>query len=152
MKFETKKEVLEFYGKDGKNVRALERMIEKGMVVYRDGWYITKWDRERDVFEGYQRKYDLIKEMLGEVEWKLEDMVVLFYRWYKDEMTKTNRVWEIITLDQFREKVWKQVWYEPKVNKILKGEWEVVKKEEDRGNIYERETKIGVADDWKGDN
>lgn len=152
MKFETKKEVLEFYGKDGKNVRALERMIEKGMVMYKDGWYITKWDREREVFEGYQRKYDVIKGMLGEVEWKLEDMVILFYRWYKDEMVKTKREGEIISLEEFRERVWKRVRYEPKVNKTLKWEWEVVKKEENSGNIYERDTKIGVADDWKWDN
>lgn len=68
MRFETKKEVLEFYGKDGKNVRALERMLQKGMVVYENGWYITRSEKEKEKQNSYREKFMFLKGYLGELE------------------------------------------------------------------------------------
>lgn len=90
MRFETKKEVLEFYGKDGKNVRALDRMIKKGMVVYENGWYMTRSEKEKALQSSYKEKCVFLKEYLWELEGKIEDMIVLYYKWYKNREENEN--------------------------------------------------------------
>ena len=165
MRFETKKEVLEFYGKDGKNVRALERMLQKGMVVYENGWYMTRSEKEKELQSSYKEKYLFLKEYLGKLEGKIEDMIVLYYKWYKNREENENErrrmEWEkekqVYSLSFFRDTVWKQVWYEPKLNKAIKDEWDVEKKVEQKKekdtSLYsdDREVGISVADGWVAD-
>lgn len=47
MYFDTKKWILEYLGKKGKNVRWLERLIRLGVVLEKDWRYITRNDAER---------------------------------------------------------------------------------------------------------
>lgn len=47
MYFDTKKWILEYLGKKGKNVRWLERLIKLGVVLEKDWRYITRNDAER---------------------------------------------------------------------------------------------------------
>ena len=39
-----KKEILEHFGKNGKDVRWLDRAIKRGQVIYKDGMYISRYD------------------------------------------------------------------------------------------------------------
>lgn len=56
--------------------------------------------------------------------------MVLFYKWYKTNTEKNNEERRekgeqekvVYSLSSFREMVWKQIGYEPKLNKTLKDE------------------------------
>ena len=147
----TKKEVLEFFGKDGKNVRALDRMLQKGMVVYEDGWYITRSEKKKEIDNSYKEKFLFLKNYLGELEWKFDEAIVIFYKWLRIEMERGKE--DLIpTLDQFRNSVWRQTGFVPRVNKVLEREWDVKKKEKDT-SLYgdDRKWWISVADGWRQD-
>ena len=64
---------------------------------------------------------------------------------------------QVYSLSFFRDTVWKQVWYEPKLNKAIKDEWDVEKKVEQKKekdtSLYsdDREVGISVADGWVAD-
>ena len=68
---------------------------------------------------------------------------------------------QVYSLSFFRDTVWKQVWYEPKLNKTIKDEWGVEKKVEQKveqkkekdTSLYsdDRKTGISVADGWVAD-
>ena len=40
----TKKEILEHFGKNGKDVRWLDRAMKRGQVICKDGMYISRHD------------------------------------------------------------------------------------------------------------
>lgn len=46
MWYETKKAILEAYGKDWKNVRWLDKAIQRGFIIERDGMYAFRSDVE----------------------------------------------------------------------------------------------------------
>ena len=56
MRYRTKKEILEHLGKDGKDVRYLDRAVASGEIIVRDRMYITS------------------KEYIEELEGKLEEL------------------------------------------------------------------------------
>ena len=72
----TKKEILEHFGKDGKNVRWLDRAIKKWVVIERDGRYASRNDIEIRAIEKYKSR---IKELEEKAEWwdseKLQEAV-----------------------------------------------------------------------------
>lgn len=47
MRYETKKAILEAYGKAWKNVRWLDKAIQRGFIVERNGMYAFKSDAEK---------------------------------------------------------------------------------------------------------
>lgn len=59
MRYRTKKEILEHLGKDGKDVRYLDRAVASGEIIMRDRMYITS------------------KEYIEELEKKLKEMEVV---------------------------------------------------------------------------
>lgn len=72
----TKKEILEHFGKDGKNVRWLDRAIKKWLVIEKDGGYASRNDIEIRAIEKYKSR---IKELEKKAEWwdleKLQEAV-----------------------------------------------------------------------------
>ena len=62
----TKKEILEHFGKDGKNVRWLDRAIKKWLVIEKDGRYASRNDIEIRAIEKYKSR---IKELEEKAEW-----------------------------------------------------------------------------------
>ena len=59
MRYRTKKEILEHLGKDGKDVRYLDRAVASGEIIVRDRMYIVS------------------KEYIGELEKRLNEMEVV---------------------------------------------------------------------------
>lgn len=62
----TKKEILEHFGKNGKDVRWLDRAMKRGQVICKDGMYISRHDYD------LQRMIKMrteIKELKEKAEW-----------------------------------------------------------------------------------
>ena len=62
----TKKEILEHFGKDGKNVRRLERAIKRWQVVHVNGMYASRHDYDLDRMIKMKTE---IKELKEKAEW-----------------------------------------------------------------------------------
>lgn len=62
MQFEKKKSILRYLGKDGKDVRALDRLIKQWKVVYDWAYYKLSWDGVEDKTES--EKIDDIENFL----------------------------------------------------------------------------------------
>lgn len=66
MWFRTKKEVLEYLGKDCKDVRYVNRKVAKGEIKEVDGWYELvdiQWDRLRELEEENKNLKARVKEL-----------------------------------------------------------------------------------------
>ena len=66
MWFRTKKEVLEYLGKDCKDVRYVNRKVAKGEIKEVDGWYelvYIQWDRLRELEEENEKLKARVKEL-----------------------------------------------------------------------------------------
>lgn len=62
----TKKEILEHFGKDGKNVRRLDRAIKRWQVVHANGMYAPRWDYD---LQRMIKMKNEIKELKEKAEW-----------------------------------------------------------------------------------
>ena len=62
----TKKEILEHFGKDGKNVRRLDRAIKRWQVVHVNGMYASRHDYDLDRMIKMKTE---IKELKEKAEW-----------------------------------------------------------------------------------
>ena len=67
MWFDTKKEILEYLGKNGSSVRSLERLIAKGLVIEEDGRYASR----NDIVKSNLRK---AKEIIMELKEENEEL------------------------------------------------------------------------------
>lgn len=65
-----KKDILEHFGKNGKNVRWLDRAIKRGQVVYTNWMYISRYDYD---LQRMVKMKNRIKE-LEKSEWNGEDI------------------------------------------------------------------------------
>lgn len=74
-----KKDILEHFGKDGKNVRWLDRAIKKWIVIHTNGMYISRHDY--DLQRMIKMKTE-IKELKEKAEWWDADLV----RWLKSDL------------------------------------------------------------------
>lgn len=83
MRYETKKAILEAYGKAWKNVRRLDKAIQRGFIVERNGMYAFKSDTEKvDISWLKEENERLRKEVEGLKKngWEdLKDHLKFFY-------------------------------------------------------------------------
>jgi predicted transcriptional regulator len=83
MRYETKKAILEAYGKAWKNVRRLDKAIKRGFIVERNGMYAFKSEAEKvDISWLKEENERLRKEVEGlkKNEWEdLKDHLKFFY-------------------------------------------------------------------------
>lgn len=56
MWYTTKKAILEHLGKNGRDVKQLDRLIEKGVVLHKDGRYAYRCDLELSRLREYKRR------------------------------------------------------------------------------------------------
>lgn len=75
----TKKEILEHFGKDGKNVRWLDRAIKKWIVVHVNGMYASRHDYD---LQRMIKMKNEIKELKEKAEWWDAELV----RWLKSDL------------------------------------------------------------------
>lgn len=123
MWFDTKKEILEYLGKSGSSVRSLERLIAKGMVIEDNGRYASR----NDIVKSNLRKE---KERVMELEGVIDEMLGWFYRFYSSKWGR-----EAKSEQEFKAMAYGKFGYYPG-HKVEK----------------EKESKIGVAEDWVWDN
>lgn len=133
MWYNSKKEILEHLGKNGRNTKYVDRMIEKGVIV-EVGWqYAMRWSKEweewqkfkeldlvkkeeelKEKEEGYRAVYERFKEEIKERDKKIaeleerlnsdEDKVNLEY--YKTEYEKLKVEYRHLNIGK-REWMWK---------------------------------------------
>lgn len=128
MWFDTKKEILEYLGKNGNSVRSLERLIAKGLVIEKDGMYASR----NDIVKSNLRK---AKDRCLELEEIIDRMLGWFYKFYSSKGGK-----EVNSEQEFKAMAYGKFWYYPSNKKVEEKE-----RESDRGWI-------GTADDWVWDN
>ena len=117
----TKKEILEHFGKDGKNVRWLDRAIKKWLVIEKDGGYASRNDIEIRAIEKYKSR---IKELEKKAEWwdleKLQEAVENAKYWERlnnekkdiikrilnDMYNDAKKKWNTETAEDFEWEIW----------------------------------------------
>lgn len=85
MWYETKKAILEAYGKDWKNVRRLEKAIQRGFIVEQDGMYAFKSEIQWVDISWLKREIGQLRKENAELKknknlgWDLLDHLKFFY-------------------------------------------------------------------------
>lgn len=77
MRYETKKAILEAYGKQWKNVRRLDKAIQRGFIVERNGMYAFSSEANKvDISWLKEENYQLRKEVEGLKKNGWEDLML----------------------------------------------------------------------------
>ena len=106
----TRKAILEHYGKNGKNVRRLDRAIKRWAVVHANGMYAPRYDYDLQRMIKMKKE---IKELKDKADWGDANLV----RGLKDDLD-----FQIAENDKLKKE------YEEKIEDITKRCWEYMNK------------------------
>lgn len=83
MRYDTKKEILEAYGKSWKNVRWLDKAIQRWFIIERNGQYAFRRDVEQVDISWLKEENERLRREIGELKknwWEdLKDHLKFFY-------------------------------------------------------------------------
>lgn len=117
MRYETKKAILEAYGKAWKNVRRLDKAIQRGFIVEKNGMYAFSSEYNKvDISWLKEENERLRKEVEGLRKngwWELIDHLKFFY-----EMNLRRKAAMDVVIKSFRDR-YTDLWWEEAEEKAL---------------------------------
>ena len=138
-RFDKKSDILEYLGKNKKDYRIFRRLKKKGVIIEKDGRYITRTSLER-------REVLKAKGMIERneyLEWINRNIVQLVL-----DRADKGYLWENIKKENLRFCIENELEkYKKKENRMIQKWYKTEEK-----SLYDHETRIETATDRKGEN
>lgn len=138
-RFDKKSDILEYLGRNKKDYRIFKRLKEKGVIIERDGRYITRTSLERKEVLRAKEAIERNKYL----EWVVDNIVQINL-----DRAEKGYLWENIKKENLRFCIENELEkYKKKENRVIQKWYKTEEK-----SLYDHETRIGTATDRKGEN
>lgn len=108
MWYKTKKEFLESIWKDGRNTKCLDKMVEKGVVIEKNGMYIMR--REYEKIQEKKGNNDELEQLKKEIRWLKQELEEsnTNVEYYRDKYMEMKTEYEELN-ERKRDGVWRWI-------------------------------------------